>query len=130
MNKHYPTSKQLQKLSNKVKNGEIFQKLTGKDLLNPNLERKLLSDNKHNTIDANVEEIWASLTTQRQQHLMNLADSINRIQNSYTIEQIGRINTPQVANTTLESDFYNGTKFHEDKSAEFYILPLGMVYGR
>lgn len=131
MNKIFPTNEQLQKLTNRVRNGEIVQMLTGKDLLKPNLERKLLSDNnKHDKIDGNVEEIWGRLTTQQQQRLMNIADNINKTRNSYAIEQIVRINTPQIANTTLGNYFYNGTQFYEDKSVEYSILPLGMVYGR
>ncbi|EXX65098.1 hypothetical protein RirG_136570 [Rhizophagus irregularis DAOM 197198w] len=128
MNQFFPTSEQIQNLANRARDGAIVQILTGKDLLKPSLERKLLLDNQHCTI--NVDEIWAHLTTSQQEYLKNLADNINRIRNSANIESIVRINTPQTANTTLGNDFLNGTNFHEDKdkSIESLILPLGMIY--
>jgi hypothetical protein len=55
MSKIIPTSEQIQKLANKVRNGAIVQILTGKDLLKPNLERKfLLDDHQHDTIDVGL----------------------------------------------------------------------------
>jgi hypothetical protein len=128
MNQIFPTSEQMQNLANRARDGAIVQILTGKDLLKPSLERKLLLDNQHCTI--NVDEIWAHLTTSQQEYLKNLADNINRIRNSANIESIVRINTPQTANTTLGNYFLNGTNFHEDKdkSIESLILPLGTIY--
>ncbi|CAB4430569.1 unnamed protein product [Rhizophagus irregularis] len=119
MNQFFPTSKQIQNLANKARNGTLVQILTGKDLLKPNLERKLLLNNQHCTI--NVDEIWAHLTT---------SDDINNIRNSSFIELIARINTTQTNTTlgTLGNNFFSGTNFQENNSVESLILPLGMVY--
>ncbi|CAB4441364.1 unnamed protein product [Rhizophagus irregularis] len=128
MNQFFPTSKQIQNLANKARNGTLVQILTGKDLLKPNLERKLLLNNQHCTI--NVDEIWAHLTTSQQKRLSDLADDINNIRNSSFIELIARINTSQTNTTlgTLGNNFFSGTNFQENNSVESLILPLGMVY--
>ncbi|CAB4493111.1 hypothetical protein RhiirA1_468062 [Rhizophagus irregularis] len=128
MNQFFPTSKQIQNLANKARNGTLVQILTGKDLLKPNLERKLLLNNQHCTID--VDEIWAHLTTSQQKRLSDLADDINNIRNSSFIELITRINTSQTNTTlgTLGNNFFSGTNFQENNSVESLILPLGMVY--
>ncbi|PKY49175.1 hypothetical protein RhiirA4_465035 [Rhizophagus irregularis] len=121
MNQFFPTSKQIQNLANKARNGTLVQILTGKDLLKPNLERKLLLNNQHCTI--NVDEIWAHLTT---------SDDINNIRNSSFIELIARINTTQTNTTlgTLGNNFFSGTNFQENNSVESLILPLGTIYER
>ncbi|PKB92230.1 hypothetical protein RhiirA5_445502 [Rhizophagus irregularis] len=130
MNQFFPTSKQIQNLANKARNGTLVQILTGKDLLKPNLERKLLLNNQHSTI--NVDEIWSHLTTSQQKRLSDLADDINNIRNSSFIELITRINTSQTNTTlgTLGNNFFSGTNFQENNSVESLILPLGTIYER
>ncbi|CAG8733307.1 22033_t:CDS:1, partial [Rhizophagus irregularis] len=124
MNQFFPTSKQIQNLANKARNGTLVQILTGKDLLKPNLERKLLLNNQHSTI--NVDEIWAHLTTSQQKRLSDFADDINNIRNSSFIELIARINTSKTNTTlgTLGNNFFSGTNFQENNSVESLILPL------
>ncbi|CAB4373407.1 unnamed protein product [Rhizophagus irregularis] len=96
MNQFFPTSKQIQNLANKARNGTLVQILTGEDLLKPNLECKLLLNNQHSTI--NVDEIWVHLTTSQQKRLSDLADDINNIRNSSFIELIAQINTSHFRN--------------------------------
>lgn len=45
--------------------------------------------------------------------------------NPNTIGRIVRLITPQIARNSLESNFFNGTKFHDDNSLESLILPAG-----
>ncbi|CAB4440409.1 unnamed protein product [Rhizophagus irregularis] len=124
-------NEQVQKLANKVRDGTISQMLTGKELLKQSLENKLRSDNQRDIIDldSTTNEIWNSkLTISQKKLLTRFADNVNKNRNSNTIELIARINTPQITNSEFENLFFNGTSFHDDKSLESSILPLGVVY--
>ncbi|CAB5384866.1 unnamed protein product [Rhizophagus irregularis] len=124
-------NEQVQKLANKVRDGTISQMLTGKELLKQSLENKLRSDNQRDIIDldSTTNEIWNSkLTISQKKLLTRFADNVNKTRNSNTIELIARINTPQITNSEFENLFFNGTSFHDDKSLESSILPLGVVY--
>ncbi|CAB4440411.1 unnamed protein product [Rhizophagus irregularis] len=124
-------NEQVRKLANKVRDGTISQMLTGKELLKLCLENKLRSDNQRDIIDldSTTNEIWNShLTTSQKKLLTIFADNVNKTRNSNTIELIARINTPQTTNSEFENFFFNGTSFHDDRSLESSILPLGVVY--
>ncbi|CAG8736719.1 uncharacterized protein OCT59_002650 [Rhizophagus irregularis] len=124
-------NEQVQKLANKVRDGTISQMLTKKELLKQSLENKLRSDNQRDIIDldSTTNEIWNSkLTISQKKLLTRFADNVNKTRNSNTIELIARINTPQITNSEFENLFFNGTSFHDDKSLESSILPLGVVY--
>ncbi|CAB4396539.1 hypothetical protein RhiirA5_418567 [Rhizophagus irregularis] len=124
-------NEQVQKLANKVRDGTISQMLTGKELLKLCLENKLRSDNQRDIIDldSTTNEIWNSkLTISQKKLLTRFADNVNKNRNSNTIELIARINMPQITNSEFENLFFNGTSFHDDKSLESSILPLGVVY--
>ncbi|PKC71022.1 hypothetical protein RhiirA1_454048 [Rhizophagus irregularis] len=124
-------NEQVQKLANKVRDGTISQMLTGKELLKLCLENKLRSDNQRDIIDldSTTNEIWNSkLTISQKKLLTRFADNVNKNRNSNTIELIARINMPQITNSEFDYLFFNGTSFHDDKSLESSILPLGVVY--
>ncbi|GES95330.1 hypothetical protein GLOIN_2v1782020 [Rhizophagus clarus] len=121
----------VQKLANEVRNGTISQTFTGKELFKQSLEYELRLNNPRDIIDINSEmnEIWNSrLTDSQKKPFMRLADRINSVRNSDTIDRISRINTPQITKTAFEDFFFNGTDFREDKSFESLILPMGMDY--
>ncbi|CAB4428421.1 unnamed protein product [Rhizophagus irregularis] len=61
----------------------------------------------------------------------NINRNINRIlrirllNNADTINRIVQINTPQIMNNTLWSNFFNGTTFDSSNNFESLILPSG-----
>ena len=116
-------------------NNDYFQRfrsqprLTGKDLIKRNIEheaRRLGLNHQQDIIRSTTDKIWDShLEPFQRKKFNNFADNINKIRNYDTIDLIVRINIPQITNNPLENDFFNGTKFHEDKSFESLILPNG-----
>ncbi|GBB93897.1 hypothetical protein RclHR1_02250007 [Rhizophagus clarus] len=121
------SNEQVQNITNKVRDGTISLSLTGKEFLKQSLECKLRSGNPCDRIDIDsaTNEYWNSLTDPQKKRLTRLADNINNTCNSDIINRISRINTSQITNTSYEKFFFNGTSFHDDKSFESLILPMG-----
>ncbi|GBB86971.1 hypothetical protein RclHR1_13410007 [Rhizophagus clarus] len=134
MNNFSPNNEQIDRLANEVRSGRVGKILKGKDLLKPSLEYLLLLDSNQRdmidvkSVDSATNEIWERLTTPQKNSLDKLANNINKLRNSDTLDLISRINTPQIANTDEENSFYNGINFSNNENFEFLILPLGMVY--
>ena len=111
--------------------------------LNVEREADRLEFYSQHIINLATEYIWglwdsrSSTIFQKSQfiNLANNANNINRdreinrlrfINNSEIIDQIARINLPQVTSNPLENNFFNGTRFQDNNSFESLILPAGL----
>jgi len=106
-----------------ARNGRKTTILTGKYLMNRNVEReayklRLRLHHRH-IINLATEVIWNLRFTQTQrQRFITLADSANsinqnitRVNNDDTLDRIARINVPQTTTNSFERDFFNGGSF-------------------